>query len=855
MSTHKRNYSNTITKYFNKKIKTTNDGNIYSNMENSTNEISSQNEIVDDPTPTLSDLTPDHAAKSLDIDQHQTQISSDISTTEQGTTENVILDIGIVLSSKSTIDDFTKKQLLENHWKPPIGYTFPYSNHTKNGTLGKRFLKQEHLNKYFWLVLSPSAGGVYCIYCSIFHNKTGHGFNNLTPLKSLVVEPLKKFSKLLGKDGYLETHDKNMYHKNAVLNGKDFLNSYNNPELEVVNQISSQRLKQIKENRSRLKPIIESLVFLGRQNIALRGHRDDGSLNDFSDNPLENDGNFRELLKFKILSGDTVLENHIKNSEARATYISKTTQNTLISIIGNVILKNVLDKVHKAKYFSVIFDETTDISKTSQLVIVLRYVYEKNICEDFIKFIDCHQNNYGQSGVNVKPKITGEIIGKSVINILENLSLPLDKCIGITTDGCSVMQSEKCGAVKVLQEQMKFAIKCFCFSHALNLSIMKGCKQQFIRNAFGIMKEVIHFFNSSAKKNFILKNTLNNSLKSLCETRWIEKHDSVIQFSSNLFSIIETLDKISEWNDIEIASKASMLTKSLSSAEFILTLNLVSDIFAITAPISRLLQSKNQDKFSASKFINNVLTILKEKRRNSDANFNLIFNNSKKCLNKLGLDDKINIPRITKQMTNRANPSIKNPEDYFRIVLFIPFLEDLISDLEYRFDEKSVSVFDLDIVLPSTIHNKEVYNNKTKFQIKVDNVITQFRKLIAANLNLSEDSVKKYFEGELQLWHTYWENEKEIPKTALEAFEKCDSEIFPIVHNLFQLLLTLPATSATAERNFSSLRRLKTWMRSRMSEERLNGLALLHCYRNVNINYDDVIDEFAKSNRRNNFVL
>jgi hypothetical protein len=41
--------------------------------------------------------------------------------------------------------------------------------------------------------------------------------------------------------------------------------------------LDEQRMKEIKENR-RLKPIIKSIMFLGRQNIALRGHRDDGHL-------------------------------------------------------------------------------------------------------------------------------------------------------------------------------------------------------------------------------------------------------------------------------------------------------------------------------------------------------------------------------------------------------------------------------------------------------------------------------------------------------------------------------------------------------------------------------------------------
>jgi len=48
---------------------------------------------------------------------------------------------------------------------------------------------------------------------------------------------------------------------------------------------------------------------------------------------------------------------------------------------------------------------------------------------------------------------------------------------------------------------------------------MKGCKQTFVRNAFGIIKEVVSFFKTSAKKNFVIRNILNSSLKSLCETK------------------------------------------------------------------------------------------------------------------------------------------------------------------------------------------------------------------------------------------------------------------------------------------------------------------------------------------------
>lgn len=73
------------------------------------------------------------------------------------------------------------------------------------------------------------------------------------------------------------------------------------------------------------------------------------------------------------------------------------------------------------------------------------------------------------------------------------------------------MKYEKCGADKL--EQMKFAIKCSCFSQAINLSIMEGCKQKFVKNAMEIIKKMLQFFSTSAKKIFTVKNILNSTLK------------------------------------------------------------------------------------------------------------------------------------------------------------------------------------------------------------------------------------------------------------------------------------------------------------------------------------------------------
>ena len=56
---------------------------------------------------------------------------------------------------------------------------------------------------------------------------------------------------------------------------------------------------------------------------------------------------------------------------------------------------------------------------------------------------------------------------------------------------------------------------------------------------------------------------------------------------------------------------------------------------------------------------------------------------------------------------------------------------------------------------------------------------------------------------------------------------------FPDVVTFLQLVITIPVSSAQAERSFSSLKRVKTYLRSTMSEHRLNNLCLLSIEREL----------------------
>ena len=71
-------------------------------------------------------------------------------------------------------------------------------------------------------------------------------------------------------------------------------------------------------------------------------------------------------------------------------------------------------------------------------------------------------------------------------------------------------------------------------------------------------------------------------------------------------------------------------------------------------------------------------------------------------------------------------------------------------------------------------------------------------------------------------------------------------EVYPNLWIALRIALTLPVTVASAERSFSKLKLIKTYLRSTVGQERLSGLAVISINAEVAHNlYDDLISDFA----------
>ena len=89
----------------------------------------------------------------------------------------------------------------------------------------------------------------------------------------------------------------------------------------------------------------------------------------------------------------------------------------------------------------------------------------------------------------------------------------------------------------------------------------------------------------------------------------------------------------------------------------------------------------------------------------------------------------------------------------------------------------------------------------------------------------------------------------------MRANDMCS--IYPNLSTLYHIFLTLPISSAGAERSFSRLKLIKSYLRPTMTEERLSGLALLSIERQfaTELDYDKVMDYFAKMKPRRKKLL
>ena len=95
-----------------------------------------------------------------------------------------------------------------------------------------------------------------------------------------------------------------------------------------------------------------------------------------------------------IAKHNRIVQDYINKEPKNVTYLSPDIQNLILQIMGKMIRGSICDEVQHAGYFSLLADETKDLSKQEQHAIVLTYLdKEGTINERFLTFVEATNLN------------------------------------------------------------------------------------------------------------------------------------------------------------------------------------------------------------------------------------------------------------------------------------------------------------------------------------------------------------------------------------------------------------------------------------------------------------------------------
>ena len=137
------------------------------------------------------------------------------------------------------------------------------------------------------------------------------------------------------------------------------------------------------------------------------------------------------------------------------TLMSKTTVNSVIEAIRQLIKERLSSEVTRAQMYSVQVDTTQDLTARDQCSVVVRYVTD-TIHERLIAVVQCLSS-------------TGEDFLNLLKQTLESCGIEMKNCIGNSTDGAANMQGTYKGFSAWLSKESPGQVHVWCYAHVRNL--------------------------------------------------------------------------------------------------------------------------------------------------------------------------------------------------------------------------------------------------------------------------------------------------------------------------------------------------------------------------------------------------
>lgn len=499
---------------------------------------------------------------------------------------------------------------------------------------------------------------------------------------------------------------------------------------------------------------------------------------------------------------DSKIASSVKCARTKATSLFK-------ELMGPSYFNNLISHLKKTM-FSLIIDESTDLSTTKHLVLIGRF-YDLEIQRTQDKFLclmeveDC----------------TARGIYTSLVNFFDKHGIPVENLIGFASDNASVMMGGRAGVQALLKERVPALFVQGCVCHSMHLCASNACKElphrieELARNVHSYIMNSPKRLSEYTEFQIFTETQPHKILHPSC-TRWLSLEEVVRRI-------------LEQWPALTLYFTRAALEDGMAVASSVLEElhNPVTKMFfAFLAFILPAINKVNVE-FQATSFRVHKL----RKSINSSAKAILSYFMKKeslkdKDLSKINLNDPSNYLQIediyrgakVESIALDSSSSISKRDLQDFQVKTLNFYVTLSKQMFQRF--LSSGMFDK-LQLLEALDPENVREGKPKsvipLAVKFPNIIEEqdyeelnreWRELILFEIpSLRESSMEPE-----QFWYAV-------------SKEKCGDRLrFPHVSKLMMNLMSLPHSSAAAERIFSLVTNIKTKQRSRLNTSTLNSL-------------------------------
>ena len=627
----------------------------------------------------------------------------------------------------------------------------------------------------WWLVYIEQQG-MYCLLCKKHHN--------LNPNNKDIF--CKKPGLRYRKEA-IQDHSKSKVHKAA--------------ELEENIQRVSPFQKEVDNRKEYASEVLfnafTSLYWLAKEEVA--------------------NNKFNSLIKLLEIVGVTHMKhfNHSSAGSIREMFLS----------IGDVITEDLVQEINMADCFGLMIDEVTDISLIEQLVCFIQYV-DRAGCPtiQFLFTADLLKESDSADAAKIV-KVIQEKLG--------DLGIDIRKLRSIATDGASVMTGKHNGVAALLRKEHPGIINIHCICHKLALACADTKTElKDIDLAQLTLQQLWKFFQNSPKRTSVYlkvqegtKNLkLNQSsrkvvakrLKKACTTRWLSFDLSVKAIFEDYAAVLQTLSQLSEKE-----TAAYGLLKRMKKTRFLGTLYILKCILPSLSKLSKIFQTGNIDFSQIEPSIQYTIDTIEEISR------------SKQPLEEMRKDIQDGKLTMLTHEFKFSDADFKQLE-----TLLTKYVTALKDNINSRFEDA------LSVLKAFDIFNPVSLPERTAAEF-IDYGVTSLEKLIESFFPVTEPDKKneivtewnkiKYNMLEWKKRIQTHNNSSDLSETQLMLkmmlMRKTDlSKFFPHIIELAEICQSMPVSNAWPERGASTIKRIKTRLRSTLKQDMIMTLM------NVSIN-------------------